>query len=192
MIRAELFLPQDLSNFLISKGFDWEVVGIYSTDNKIMLAGATSGFKSEHYYYEKHGAILWDQAEEWLRSKKSLSVEVSSFNQNNGDRVPIYQWEIRVDGEQHNTPGKKFTSHQLARIDGIEEAIRYLLVGNKLKYKDWVKKYFVDNDGHWLSRYEQTEIGFAPGDQSHYKQEDLKNEYKHYLNGTNDFLKYEE
>ena len=119
MIRAELFLPQELSNFLISKGFDWEVVGIYSTDDKIMLAGATAGFKNEHYYYEKHGAILWDQAEAWLRNVKGLSAEVSSFNEKNGDNVPIYQWEIRRDGAQYIMPCNMYNSHRKARIDGM-------------------------------------------------------------------------
>jgi len=63
----------------------------------------------------------------------------------------------------------------------------------KLNYKDWVKKYFTDNDGWHYSNHELIVLGFAWSDLSHYKTPDLKEEYQHYLKGTADFPEaYEE
>jgi hypothetical protein len=57
---------------------------------------------------------------------------------------------------------------------------------NKLKYKEWVKKYFTDMDGWYYLNYDRIKLGFAMQDLAHYKTKDLKEEYKHYLNGTSD------
>jgi len=65
---------------------------------------------------------------------------------------------------------------------------------NKLPYKEWLEKYFDKDVDHnyWTSIYEKVEVGFAPQDMSRYRQDDLKETYDEYVNGTNDFLKYEE
>ena len=62
----------------------------------------------------------------------------------------------------------------------------------KLDYNSWVAKYFEKEPGGHISIYEKVEIGFAPCDLSRYKEKDLKDEYTHYLNDTNTFIKYEE
>lgn len=64
----------------------------------------------------------------------------------------------------------------------------------KLPYEKWLEKYFdCDRDHNYCtSNYERTDIGFAPSDLSRYREEDLQEEYQHYLNDTNDFLKYDE
>ena len=62
----------------------------------------------------------------------------------------------------------------------------------KLNYKKKKKKYFrVLTHDTWTSRYEEVVIGFAPSDLSHYMKKDLKECYKKYLDGTEDFLKYD-
>lgn len=64
---------------------------------------------------------------------------------------------------------------------------------NKLDYKQWVDKYFEKlTHDTWTSIYEKVEAGFAPSDLSHYMVKDLKECYKKYLDGTEDFLEYEE
>lgn len=64
---------------------------------------------------------------------------------------------------------------------------------NKLDYKQWVDKYFEKlTHDTWTSIYEKVEVGFAPSDLSHYMVKDLKERYKKYLDGTEDFLEYEE
>ena len=64
---------------------------------------------------------------------------------------------------------------------------------NKLDYKQWVDKYFEKlTHDTWTSIYEKVEAGFAPSDLSHYMVKDLKERYKKYLDGTEDFLEYEE
>ena len=64
----------------------------------------------------------------------------------------------------------------------------------KLEVADWVSKYFYKEPGHnyYTSNYERQVIGFTPSDQSHYKNADLKREYKAYLTDANDFNHYDE
>lgn len=124
-MREELFLQQEISNQLMEMGFDEDVVGIYGGTYKIMLAGASPGFHSEHYYYKKHGAILWAQAENWLRNKRGVSVEVRSYTETIGGPA-IWTWELRKDGEQFVDPQGKYHSHDVAQREGILEAIKTL------------------------------------------------------------------
>lgn len=65
---------------------------------------------------------------------------------------------------------------------------------SKLAYKDWIAKYFDKDSEHsyWTSNYERQEIGFAPSDLSRYREKDLKEEFKNYLDDTNTFIKYQE
>jgi len=64
---------------------------------------------------------------------------------------------------------------------------------DKLKFEDYIKKYFEPlTKDVWTSVYEKVEVGSAPSDLSHYEDGDLKKSYKKYLNGTEDFLEYDE
>lgn len=64
---------------------------------------------------------------------------------------------------------------------------------NKLDYKEWGNKYFEKlTHDTWTSIYEKVEAEFAPSDLSHYTENDLKECYSKYLDGTEDFLEYEE
>jgi len=124
MVRSDLFLPQELSNLLISKGFDWEVIGIYGGSTGIMLSSASVGFKSAHHYYEKNGAILWYQAEGFLR-QKGYSVEISSSYSNRYKTI-IYVWEIRVAGKVFANPRIEHNDHDKCLHEGIIECIKLL------------------------------------------------------------------
>ncbi len=66
-------------------------------------------------------------------------------------------------------------------------------MNSKLKYKEWLEKYFSDMDGWYYLNYDRAVLGFAMTDLGHYKTKDLKEEYKLYLNGTSDNMDaYEE
>ena len=66
-------------------------------------------------------------------------------------------------------------------------------MNDKLNFEDYVEKYFEPlTKSVWISIYEKVEAGFAPSDLSHYKMEDLKEYYEKYLDGTEDFLEYDE
>lgn len=66
-------------------------------------------------------------------------------------------------------------------------------MGKKLGFNTWVNKYFEKlTHDTWTSIYEKVEVGFAPSDLSHYMLNDLEERYEKYLDGTEDFLEYEE
>jgi len=66
-------------------------------------------------------------------------------------------------------------------------------MSDKLNFKDYVEKYFEPlTHDVWTSVYEKVEVGFAPSDLSHYEDEDLRVSYEKYLDGSEDFLEYDE
>jgi len=124
-MRQDLFLPQELSNLLISKGFNEEVVGIYGGERGIMLSGATVGFNFNHFYYEKHGAILWVQAEGFLREVKGLSVEIISYLSEETDKL-YYKMAVKKNAAPVFYSDAKLSSYNFAKRSGIEWAIKSL------------------------------------------------------------------
>jgi hypothetical protein len=100
-------------------------------------------------------------------------------------------------GKQHKgkMPSMAKVSKMLDEAKTIDKELRKTKkVPTKLKYADWVKKYFDKDPDHnyWTSEYERCEVGFAPSDLSRYSKKDLKEEYEKYKKNENDFLVYDE
>lgn len=79
----------------------------------------------------------------------------------------------RAEMEMRNS-GKEISKRAL-----IKNAIE----NGKLPFKDWVNKYFYDQDGHHTNIWEQVEKGMAPSDLSHWHKDDLEEEYMCYIKG---------
>lgn len=106
---TKYFLPPYLATLLKEKGFDFNCIGLYGGEGKVMLSGEYKGFNKNHLYYE-HGAILWDQAFEWLESKKIfvsceyVAPDTNKFIYRIDNYNPIYRVmeSTIVDGKIHN------------------------------------------------------------------------------------------
>jgi hypothetical protein len=61
----------------------------------------------------------------------------------------------------------------------------------KLEYEDWLEKYFFKDDDHWTPAYE-IQLMVEPRNLSKLHEKELDEYYLMYVNGTEEYLKYEE
>jgi hypothetical protein len=109
------FVPEYLGKLLKDKGFDLNCCALHSGGG-VMLSGEYKGFNKNHFYYE-HGAILWEQAFEWLESKKVfvsceyLAPDTNQFHYRIDNYNPVYRvCEMKIiDGKVETIDTGKMT-----------------------------------------------------------------------------------
>lgn len=121
------FLKPELAKELKSKGYTEPCIGIYGGKYGVTFAGPVV-FKSGHVYYEEHGAILIQQAEDWLFTRHGYSMEIVSYTKKRWSSTVWFRFVVRKNGEETLSlpPEYGFKKRNAARTEGIFHILKYL------------------------------------------------------------------
>jgi hypothetical protein len=114
------FLSPELSKELKAKGYTEPCMGIYGGKYGVTFAGPVL-FGSGHIYYNDHGAILTQQAEDWLFTRHGYSMEIVSYTKRHGSSTVWFGFVVKKNGQETLSlpPELGFRKRELARKEGI-------------------------------------------------------------------------
>lgn len=121
------FLSPSLAKEIKDKGYSEPCMGIYSGKYGVSFAGPVF-FNKEHIYYRDHGAILIQQAEDWLFSRHGYSMEIVSYTKRRGSSTVWFRFIVRKNGEEILTLPQElgFKKRNTARTEGIFQILKYI------------------------------------------------------------------
>jgi hypothetical protein len=121
---TEQFVPYEITQILIEKGFKEQCLAYYQ--NQTLIINALSNYELDKY---KLGipAPLWQQAIDWLRDVKKLEIIVESGHVDLGYSYHIYYTKDgksrRMDGFGHDELEEVEYDYPEARQKAIEQAL---------------------------------------------------------------------
>lgn len=74
----EQFVPYEIANILIDKGFNENCLGYYESRDNMLICRDTSFYELEKYNLGIL-APLWQQVIDWLESKHGVVINVTTF-----------------------------------------------------------------------------------------------------------------
>ena len=112
------FVSQEIADLVKSKGFDTNCLGLYTDIDDVITSGEIRGFNSDHIYYEKLAAPLYQQIIEWFEIKHEIYIYALRYG-------GVWTWKI--DGSNgYLDYGKVEGGRKENLIQGIKKACQYI------------------------------------------------------------------
>jgi len=121
------FLSANLAKEIKGKGYSEPCIGIYAGKYGVSFAGPVL-FKESHIYYQEHGAILIQQAEDWLLSRHGYSMEIVSYTKRRWSSTVWFRFVVKKNGEEIlSLPSELgLKKRNATRIEGILHILKYI------------------------------------------------------------------